>query len=71
MLLEMDGKLVIGKSEPNPFRCPMCHRFFSPGKETASEENRRCPFCSFQSATQDFEAVKFVELAPVKLLAYY
>lgn len=67
MLLEVDGKLLVGKGEPNPLRCPQCNRFF-PRK--ATEEHRRCPFCSLQAEVEDFE-VEFVELAPVKLLAYF
>lgn len=70
MLLEVDGKLVVGKSEPDPLRCPNCHRFFSRKVSTPEGENLRCIWCAHQSAIEEFEA-KFVELAPVRLLAYY
>lgn len=70
MLLEVDGKLVVGKSEPNPLRCPQCRRF-SPWKETAAEGNLRCNFCSHQGTIEEFKEVNFVEIAPVRLLAYY
>lgn len=69
MLLEVDGKLIVGRDEKNPRRCPQCRRF-SPWKETAPQENLRCHFCSLQAPVEEFEA-NFVELAPVRLLAYY
>lgn len=69
MLLEVDGKLIVGKSEPDPLRCPQCRRFL-PWKKMAPQENLRCPFCAHQGLVEEFEA-NFVELAPVRLLAYF
>lgn len=70
MLLEIDGKLVVGRDERDPRRCPSCRRIL-PWTQKAAEENIRCHFCSYQSTVEEFEEVKFVELAPVRLLAYF
>lgn len=69
MLLEIDGKVLVGKDEHDPLRCPNCKRFL-PWKEIAAEENLRCNLCAHQGLVEEFEA-SFVELAPVRLLACY
>lgn len=67
MLLEVDGKVLVGKSDPNPLRCPNCKRFF-PWKEE-EESPVRCPQCAHQGDFSDFRT-EFRELCLARVLAY-
>jgi len=72
MLLEVDGKLIVKKSDPSPLRCPSCHRFFPPERGTGVSRNEpiRCPFCAQQAEYKTF-VVDFVTLTDAKVLTYF
>lgn len=66
MLLEVDGKIVIGENDPFPLRCPHCRRFFF--DDSLDVEQVRCPLCLQQSELSQFEVV-YVEVASAKVFA--
>lgn len=51
MLIEVEGKIIVGKEERAPYRCPECRRFFRAEKA----EKIRCPYCQKLSKEKDLK----------------
>lgn len=63
--LEHEGKVVIGKDDPDPMHCPDCAKMF-PQKQ-AEKGKLRCPHCQYLGKTDEFSA-RFVEVTTARVL---
>lgn len=69
LLIEIEGKVIIGKDDPLPFRCPDCRRLFE-GVRREPGFKVRCPFCQLQTKIANFQKVKFAEIAEARIISY-
>lgn len=62
---ESEGKVYIGKDDPEPVQCPDCRKVFELKK--VSKAKIRCPHCQYQGESSEFKG-RFVEIAVVRVL---
>lgn len=63
---EADGKLFVGKDDPDPFRCPDCTKSFPP-KKADKGGKLRCPVCQHLGSLADFKG-NFLLLTEARVL---
>lgn len=63
---ESDGRVIVGKDDPDPMQCPDCRKLI-PSKKADKGGKLRCTNCQFQGKVDEFKA-RFVEIAVARVL---
>jgi tRNA(Ile2) C34 agmatinyltransferase TiaS len=65
LFLESEGRIVVGKDDPDPLKCPDCGKLFDGALGTGGK--MRCPSCRYQGTKNEFKT-KVAQVAEARVL---